>query len=282
LHDIIPLTHPDCYHPLHVARFRDWFVRIAEVADFFVYNSLFTQRSGVAYLRQQRPNHVPPGSVVYLGHDLVPWPDGGSVRHAGLRRVFGVGCAVYLCVGTLEPRKNHAILLDAFERLWRDGSASSLVLIGRAGWLCETLLVRIKRHPEWGRRLFWFSDVGDADLDAAYAQATALIFPSRVEGFGLPLVEALARGLPVIASDIEVFREIANGHARFFSVDDAAALAACVRERETGDAPVGTPFVWPGWAESTSNLLDVLRSQPQLVAATGGSPPPVSVTVVSG
>lgn len=185
----------------------------------------------------------------------------GDIRHESLRCALTQSTATFLCVGTLEPRKNLDILIDAFEIRWNDGHKDKLILIGREGWLCEELLLRIRRHPERERRLFWFNDVGDTDLALAYRQASALIFPSVVEGFGLPLVEALSQGLPVIASDILVFREIAGNHGRFFPPHDAWALASAIREHSSATSNAGaSPFRWPTWEESTRHLLITLST----------------------
>lgn len=260
MHDIIPLTHPEVYHPVHVERFREWFGQAIRTADFFICNSHFTQRSITDYLDQRPGAPTFASAVVHLGHDLGPLPT-GSIRHGKLRRALTKSTASFLCVGTLEPRKNLGILIDAFEALWNDGHDVSLILIGRAGWLCDDLLVRIRHHPERGRQLFWFDDVGDTDLALAYRQATALIFPSIVEGFGLPLVEALSQELPVIASDIPVFREIAGDHGRYFPPTDAQALAGAVKAHLAASPVAGaSTFRWPTWEESTRQLLTALQT----------------------
>lgn len=260
VHDIIPLTHPEVCHPVHVERFREWFGQVIRTTDFLICNSHFTQQSITDYLDQHPSASLPASAVVHLGHDLGPLST-GSIRHGKLRRALTKSPASFLCVGTLEPRKNLGILIDAFEALWNDRHEVSLILIGRAGWLCDDLLVRIRHHPEQGRRLFWFDDVGDTDLALAYRQASALIFPSIVEGFGLPLVEALSQGLPVIASDIPVFREIAGDHGRFFPPHDAEALAGAVRKHLAApSADSSPPFRWLTWEESTRQLLATLRT----------------------
>lgn len=260
MHDIIPLTHPEVYHPIHVERFREWFGQVIRTTDSLICNSHFTQQSITDYL-DQHPGAPPPASaVVHLGHDLGPLPT-GSIRHDKLRRALTKSPASLLCVGTLEPRKNLGILIDAFEALWNDRHEVSLILIGRAGWLCDDLLLRIRHHPERGRQLFWFDDVGDTDLALAYRQASALIFPSLTEGFGLPLVEALSQGLPVIVSDIPVFREIAGDHGRYFLPTDAPALAGAVKAHLAASSDAcSSPFRWPTWEESTRQLLTTLQT----------------------
>ena len=250
IYDLIPLTHPSFYYPAFVARFREWFLGVINVADFLICISRFTQESLIAYL-SVTGSKIPPSAVVYLGCDFVSLGK-DKIGHAGLRLALAQSSNSFLCVGTLEPRKNLQLVIDAFESIWSDGSTASLILIGRVGWLVDELLERIAQHPERNRRLFWFNDVNDADLNGAYAQARCLIFPSLVEGFGLPIVEALSRGLPVIASDIPVFREIGEGNVRYFPPENAQGLATAIKAEIAAPRGRGSDeYRWLSWEEST-------------------------------
>ena len=100
------------------------------------------------------------------------------------------GRRVILVVGTLEPRKNHSGLLDAFDRL---GTDSTLVVVGRQGWKADDIAQRIRGHEAFGEALRWPSEVNDATLDALYDLADVVVVPSHAEGYGLPVVEALRR-----------------------------------------------------------------------------------------
>ncbi len=140
----------------------------------------------------------PPAVTVTLGADL-----GGD--HAGDGGPVGLpdalaGVRTVLAVGTVEPRKNHALLLDVFERLWPQFPDVHLVVVGRAGWNNEAVIGRLRRHPEAGGRLHWYEGAGDALLDTLYRHATLVAVPSVTEGFGLPVIEALRAGVPVVAS----------------------------------------------------------------------------------
>ena len=128
-----------------------------------------------------------------------------------------------LHVGTVEPRKNIELLLEVWEA-WvaEDPAAPALLLCGRRGWKSDALHERFDRAAAAG----WLHHPGYVDDDALaalYRRALAVVCPSRYEGFGLPLVEALAAGTPVVASDIPVFREVAGEAAVFAPVDDPAA-----------------------------------------------------------
>ena len=179
---------------------------------------------------------------------------------------LGLPLPYFLMVGSLAPNKRHADALDAFELLWGRGSQATLVILGRPGWLTDHVVARIRTHPENGRRLRWLDDSGDEELTAAYRDAHALIAASEIEGFGLPVVEALVRGVPVIASDIPVFREVAGDWAEYFemgnphSLADKVEKAACRPRRDVGS------FKWHNWDDAARRVfalsmdLDALNS----------------------
>ena len=143
----------------------------------------------------------------------------------------------------------------------------ALIIVGRIGWGSEHLAERIRAHPEYGKRLTWRDMVGDAELAQLYSDCDALIAASFAEGFGLPLVEAARFGMPVLASEIPVFKEVAGGNssAYFFEVGSPAALSETVREflKRHGAATTrkAEPATWPNWAESTAQLEAVVFSE---------------------
>jgi len=116
-----------------------------------------------------------------------------------------------LCVGSKEPRKNHVAVLFAAERLWREGLEFDLRFIGSYGW--NTTLFRrwAKRLRKAGRALHAPPTSGDSDLWSAYASARFTVFPSLHEGYGLPVAESLAFGVPVITTNYGSTAEIAEG-----------------------------------------------------------------------
>lgn len=170
----------------------------------------------------------------------------------------------YLVVGTLEPRKNHARILDAFDQLWAEGALVSLVIFGRLGWRSEGLAQRMRAHVEFGRRLVWLEAGTDAELDYAYRHASALIFASECEGFGLPLVEAMQYGLPVLASDIAVFREIGGDYPRYFDQHDLRSLRGAILAFESAldsahfASAARIPKHWLSWSDSARMMLETI------------------------
>ena len=166
-----------------------------------------------------------------------------------------------LHVGTLEPRKNVAILLAAWPRLRAAmPDAPPLVLCGKLGWGPESIEGDLARAGAEGW-LLWLGYAPDETLAALYDRAALLVCPSHYEGFGLPLVEAMSAGTPIVCSDIPVFREVAADAASFVPPDDPARWARAVGEvlsdpiRTRGLAARGTArvrdFSWRRTAERT-------------------------------
>ncbi len=261
IYDLIPLTHPQFCDAGLVKVFDRWFNWIAATADGFMaisktiseqVDSEIQRRLGKNEAAKRWHGHF------HLGTELDLLRDEARV-HPELERMFRDSAPVYLMVSTIEPRKNHAYLLDAFELLWAQGSNARLCIIGKIGWKCEALVERIKQHPQWGKHVFMFNRINDKSLEFAYANARALVFPSYVEGFGLPLVEAMQRGLPAMASDIPVFREIGGEFMAYFDLDKPQSLADKITQFETTNMfpatrPV-TDWQWISWREASQQLI---------------------------
>lgn len=173
----------------------------------------------------------------------------------------------FLMVGTLEPRKGHAQVLDAFGQLWKSGNAINLVIVGKQGWLVDDLVARLRAHPGLNKRLFWFEGISDEYLEKIYAASTCLIAASYGEGFGLPLIEAAQHKLPIIARDIPVFREVAGEHAYYFDATSPEELCRSVKswlDLYRRDAhPKSDAMPWLKWRESASVLLGNLIGSDQ-------------------
>jgi alpha-1,3-rhamnosyl/mannosyltransferase len=140
-----------------------------------------------------------------------------------------------LFVGTLEPRKNLTLLLKSWEKLG-EGAAEPpvLVLCGRYGWKNDQLREQMDRLENLGL-IRWLGYVSDSELAALYKQAKAVVLPSLYEGFGLPVVEALWAGCPLVLSDIPVLREVAGGAALYAPPDDVDAWVEALARVLTDD-----------------------------------------------
>ncbi|WP_244122044.1 glycosyltransferase family 4 protein [Burkholderia gladioli] len=173
------------------------------------------------------------------------------------------GMLTLLMVGTVEPRKGHAAVLEAMDLLWRRGVPIALTIAGRPGWRIDTLAERLRDHPEVGKRLIWLPAIDDVALSRRYDSADGLIMASQAEGFGLPLVEAALHGLPILARDIPVFREVAGEHARYFASGEPAQLADAIEcwaaELRAGTAPDSRGMPLATWDDSTAHFTALLQ-----------------------
>ncbi|WP_020210031.1 glycosyltransferase family 4 protein [Gilvimarinus chinensis] len=262
LHDLFPLTIPHMCQASTVAGYTGWFQQVSKGVDFFITNSVATSRALEAQLQKSGPERartLPVGNF-RLGAEMFPSPalrpDSSSIQ--------SLQGFVVLAVGTIEPRKNYPVILNALDLLW-DEYDISLVIVGRPGWASEDVMTRLREHPQKGGRLVHLDDADDATLNACYERADALVCASWAEGFGLPIVEGLRHGAPVVASDIDAFREVGGDACRYFvpglPAELAAELERLIQRWQTG-APVRQTAcdLAIGWEESAAQFRDeILR-----------------------
>lgn len=238
VHDLIPVTHPEYCRPGEGPRHRTRMRTALRQASHIVVNSAatgaelaaFAEREGIA---------APPVQVAHLG----------------LEPVFGApvwapaDTPYFVHVGTLEARKNLAFLLTVWRRLEeRMGTATPrLALIGRHGWENEAILDHLQRSPNLQGLVHQVAELPDAGLARLLAGARGLVAPSSVEGFDLPVAEALSLGVPVLASDIAVHRELAPEARLIDPLDGPGWLAAI--ESATAKAPKPAAYAAPTWAD---------------------------------
>ncbi|EMV6294728.1 TPA: glycosyltransferase, partial [Escherichia coli] len=145
------------------------------------------------------------------------------------------------------------------EELWREGKDYNLFIVGKQGWNVDSLCEKLRHHPQLNKKLFWLQNISDEFLAELYARSRALIFASQGEGFGLPLIEAAQKKLPVIIRDIPVFKEIAQEHAWYFSGEAPSDIAKAVEEwlalYEQNAHPRSENINWLTWKQSAEFLL---------------------------
>lgn len=257
LYDILPLLYPDAFPSYLVTRFENWLNRIVLACDGVVADSraaAYSLRDHVVETSGEEPTF--PIGWWRLGADF-PVATSDAVT-ASVRSLAG-GKPYFVSVGTVEPRKGYPIVLEALEKLWREGVDVTYVLVGARGWGMSVFERRLKRHPEFNRRLFWFDRANDADLAALYRGARAMVLASVAEGFGLPIVEAAHYGTPVIATDIDVFHETAGGSAQYFELLNSDSLAEQMKAA-LAERPPAPVLVTTSWRDSAAELLARVRN----------------------
>ena len=209
--------------------------------------------------RDQRP-HI---ASFHLGADVEnSAPSKGMPQDAAQTLKLIKSKTSFLTVGTLEPRKGHLQTLAAFELLWERHIDVNLVIVGKKGWMVDILAERINTHAEFGIRLFWLDGISDEYLESIYNSSACLVSASEGEGFGLPLIEAAKQGIPIIARNLPVFREVAGEHAFYFnglSAEDLAlAVTAWLSLHQQKQVPDSKLIPILTWAQSTEQLTSQL------------------------
>lgn len=264
VYDVLPLERSDWFAQGMHEMFASWLAHLGSAAD-----GLFciSRTTAVAVEHQLRSRSVlnPETHIesFRLGADLE-----GDIGRDGEDVALPIECKtkgrlLFLSVATLEPRKGHRQILEAFDILWSEGEEAALVFVGRKGWNIEHLVERIRTHREFKRRLFWLDGPSDAVLKRVYQRSDAVISASEGEGFGLPLVEAAKHAKPIIARDLPVFREIAGDEAHYFTGLKGQDLAGSIREWidlfRLGKEPRLGHGAVVSWAECTLQLLQLIE-----------------------
>lgn len=233
IYDLIPIYHPDWFSAKLVKDFRQWIDLHVSLSDRFLCISQWVAGELHRHIDKADPRQQPSRDIAsfMLGADLA-----GSLPTQGLtRRDLGVlglleRTPTLLTIGTIEPRKGHADILEAFAVQARLPEAWSLVIVGRAGWKTEAVQERMSELASRHDNIVWLDQATDEMLEALYKGAKGVVAASYDEGFGLPIIEALARNVPVLARDIPVFREFTCSGVQFFRSTSATKLAGVIEK----------------------------------------------------
>ena len=262
VYDILPVLRPDVFPFGAEADFAAWLDTIADLSDglLCISRAVADELRGWLAARPPTPRAAPPRiGHFHLGADIdASAPSSGLPPDAEQILALVASRPTLLMVGTLEPRKGHRQALAAFDLLWRQDVDANLVIVGKEGWMVDDLVKQLRAHPQRGAKLLWLSGLSDEMLLKLYHAASGLLIASEGEGFGLPLIEAAQHGLPIVARDLPVFREVAGEHATYFSGLTAGDLAATMRDwlelLQKNKVPQSTGMPWLTWEQSAAAL----------------------------
>lgn len=258
VHDLLSLQQP-AWFPAGVGeRFERYLRKVLRRANRVVCLSA-TVKTEVLTWTRTHGIEVAPASVIAPGHRV--W-SGEPQRPAWLPPAWLDGRTPFvLQVGTLEPRKNHALTLAVMQQQWGKGKELGCLFIGQRGWLMEPFVDAMEQLPQWQRQLLWRSECTDAQLDWCYRRAAAVLYPSASEGYGLPLAEAATAGTSVVASDTSVHREVAgllHGGSTVRLCEPEPFAFSRGLEQALSDRPVRASLPERDWRHATAELLTAM------------------------
>lgn len=244
VHDLIPITHPQFCRAGEADRHRDRMLHVLHAARGIIANSGAT-RDALCKFASQQGLALPQTLVAWLGTDEHDAPATLPPR----KRPY------FVMIGTIEARKNHLLLLRTWQALVAElgHAAPELLIVGQRGWEADHVFDLLDGADELSGHVHELGRCDDATMMALLDGARALLMPSFIEGFGIPVIEALQRGVPVIASDLPVFREISSEIPLFLDPADQSAWQAAVRDfcgdsaERTRQLALMPGYVAPSW-----------------------------------
>lgn len=259
-YDLIPVKFPESMPDAVTEKFIDHFLSHVNFADKFLCISLSSLEDVISYCRENCLK-VPNAETIRIGASFSRAAQ--SSERDMIENQFG---RFILMVGTIEPRKNHELLLEAYEQI-SEISDLSIVFVGKKGWLTESLYQKIITHNDYGSRIHLLLNVEDEQLRSLYQSAWISVFPSRYEGYGLPIGESLSLNCPTICSDTPAHREVGGTHVRYFPATSAKQLADLLRElfNDPGSylelseqAKKYSPMAWSQTAKDIDQILKTM------------------------
>jgi len=261
IYDLLPISLPDCVVEGAMEWFESWLCDAIKSSDSVVCISETVAKDVREYAISHQVPNIPNIGYWHLGSDF-SCELRKEISDLSATKILTVPSPYLLMVGTIEPRKQHALALAAMEQLWENGHEMALCVVGKEGWMVEDLVHKLRTHPELSNKLYYFEQVSDEKLSQLYSDAAGLVFISKGEGFGLPIIEAAHHGTPVICSDIPVFREVAQNHATYTVATTPNDLANDLKNwygsYKNNELPDIRRLNKISWKESAEWLLDVL------------------------
>jgi glycosyltransferase involved in cell wall biosynthesis len=245
IHDLIPIDHPEYFPPARQREFNTVLTVILRHASALITTS--------ASVRGRLAQEIDKRGLPQVPILLAPLPVSPGFEITGMCQNKFTDARYVVMVGTIEPRKNHWLILQLWRDMIRNGdNPPKLVIVGARGWGAEFVHQMLERTPDFAGHVLHLSGMSNEGLRHVMSHARALLMPSFVEGYGLPIIESAALGTPVISGNHPVFKEVSQG---------------CAIQLDPTDGP--------GWREHILALAgpDSPRRQPRIAPLDGFSPP---------
>ena len=259
IYDLVPIRYPQ-YHTSGLSFFEPCVKMILQTQSAVLCISKFVADDLIAYYREQNIQRQKPLYIYYF-HLSFEMDNITGTNVRPLITDFVRRGKTFLMVGTVEVRKNHITALKALLEVMKSNPEEDiqLLIIGKLGWLVEEFTELLSKDVQLQKKVLWLQDASDVELHWAYKNSTALIAASFTEGFGLPLVESARFGLPIICSDIPIFREVTKGNAIYFPPFDVDKLKDILLSwdnlKDTVDSKKIRLYTW---SECSKEILDII------------------------
>ena len=263
IHDLTPIHHPEWHQFFSRTLQKIFLPSILKSADHILTNSEFTKQDILQYF----PNISSKITATHLGKESFfrPNPNFKSLESLGILFPY------FLHVGTIEPRKNLSTLLKAFEAYKREANNNTqLILVGKKGWKNEQFFEALKQSP-FNESVRLIGYVKREELVTLYSSAIAFIFPSLFEGFGLPILEAMSCGCPVICSNTGSLPEIGESACLYFDPTSSEEIAhhlksianntSLRKEMAAASLKQASKFSWDETAKKSLEVFQSLSSK---------------------
>ncbi len=219
VYDLLPVLHPEWFKNISVQNFKRWLKTIAVFTDKFHCIS-HTVKFDLTHWFNDSYN-------INLNNNILNvFPLGSNFKTQSSNTLanqldnealaFCRRSPTVLMVGTIEPRKGHIEVLNAFKMLWHQSSEYQLIIVGSLGWKAQSIQKQLQDISATNNKLLWLHATNDNLLEDVYKSVIGVIVASEGEGFGLPIIEAAHFNKPILARDIPIFREVAQGNVTYF------------------------------------------------------------------
>ena len=263
VNDILALQHPEWFTTKNRAKLEHWLKIISVCADQLICVSNTIKNEVETWLME---HHISPQQLpcraIKLGGEITPIL---SAHTTPPPKGFEIPKEqpFFLKVSTIEPRKGHLPVIKAFEHLWKTYPQfqHNLFLVGKYGWKSEETIEYLLSSEFFWKKIFWFTNINDAQLIELYQQSTGVINASKGEGFGLPLMEAIYHKKPLLVRDLPVFREVSQNQATYFADDAPEHFAQDILDwAKTIQNKQIKPISYQSWHETMLDLLKILKA----------------------
>ena len=268
VYDLIPIRCPETIpNNGFKEEFQKYIDSVLDYATGIICDSQFVKSDLQRYIRENRSDIFDNLQIewIHLGSDFRRSSDFMDKLPKDSNIVFKAmkSRITFLAVSTIQPHKMYDQILEAFEILWSKNYDINLVIVGQNGWDSEKLIEKISNHKELNKRLFKLTQISDEYLNKVYEKSSCFIMASKIEGFGLGIIEATYHKKPLLIRDLPVFKEIAGENAFYFSGFNDEDLANAIEEWlllfNQNKHPKSDKIKYLTWKESIQMLSDKLE-----------------------